>query len=156
VHEARTPALDSPPLERYGFPQLITGTSPAAGADFTYPITGRYYTRLVSCVVNLDTDSNAASREVVLQYLTAENQVYCTAGAPVTVSADSVYDYTFSVFQPEAVWPVNTGILVPLSPVIMRPTDKFRLHLVNAQATDALTGIRFLLERFYSDSPIPG
>lgn len=156
MHGAMTPALDSPPLYRYGLPELVNGASPAAGADYTYTPGGGYFARLISCAAHLATDGTAANREVVLQYLTASDDVYCTAGAPVTVSASSAYGYTFSAFQPEAVWPVNTGILVPLSPIVLRPSDKFRLHIVNVQTGDALTAIRFLVERFYSDSPVPG
>lgn len=153
---ARSNPLDSPALYPYGFPEVAVGAAPAAGTDFSASISGRYYTRLVAVTVRLTTSATVANREVTLQYATFEGSVYCTAGAPTTVPASSTYDYTFSAFQPEAVWPVDTGILVPLAPIILRPTDKFVLHLVNAQAADTLTAIRYVWERFFTDSPVPG
>lgn len=153
---ATAPQLDTPALLRYGFPDLQTAADPAAGADFSQAINGRYFARLVVVAATLATDANVADRELVLQYETQEGAVYCAAGAPVTVGASSTATYTFSAYQPEAVWPIDGGVLVPLSPVILRPTDAFTLHVVAAEAGDQLSDIRWVWERFYSDSPVPG
>lgn len=153
---ARQQSLDSPGLFRYGLPELRQGTAPAAATDYTKTVDGRYFARLITVRATFATDANAANREVTLQYLDQSGNVYCVAGAPVTIPASQTYSYTFSAFQPEAVWPIDTGIVVPLSPVLLRPTDSFRLHIVNAQAADALTAIRYMWEMFYSDSPVPG
>ena len=72
-------------------------------------------------------------------------------GAPVTVAASTTIDYAFSAFQGQADWPEDASILVPLHPLLLRPTDNFRLHIVNVQAADQLSRIRFVWERFYSD-----
>lgn len=153
---ARAQDTDSPPLIRYGFPELVSGTSPAAGADFSQAIGGQSFVRLVSLFVRLVTDGTVANREVVLEYLTAEGNRYALAGAPVTVAASSTYDYAFNTFQPTAEWPCDSTILVPLLPMVLRPTDSFKLHVVNVAAGDQLSRIRWVQERFYSSSPVPG
>jgi hypothetical protein len=156
VEHARAPSLDAPPLLRYGFPALIRGVSPAAGADYISEIDGRYFWRIVSVFCRLVASSDVAEREVVLEYRDQENNRYALAGAPVTVAASTTIDYAFNAFTPEAVWPVDSSIVVPLPPMILNPTDDFRLHIVNAQAADQLSRIRYRVEQFFSDSPIPG
>lgn len=156
MHGAHVAALDSPPLERYGLPEQRNGTSPAANTDYTKAIDGRYYARLITVFCRLVTDGNAANREVVLEYLDSGGNRFALSGASTTVPASSTYDYAFSAFQPEVVYPVDTSILVPLSPVLLGPTESFKLHLVNGQAGDQLSRIRYRWELFYSDPPTPG
>lgn len=147
----RTPELDAPPLRRYGLPELVFGASPAANTDFTAALSGSFYGRLISVFFNFATDATVADREVVLAYETGAGQRFFVNGAPVEVTASDDVDYCFSSFHDEAVWPVDDSIIVPLAPILLRPTDVFRIHLVNGQTADALTTIRYVWERFYSD-----
>lgn len=156
MHGLRTPHIDQPPLLRYGFPFLTTETAPAAGASFTTSVVGNYQERLLTVWVRLVTDGNAANREVVLEFQDGSGNTYAMCGAATTVPASSTYDYSFSVWQGTDTFPVNTGILVPLAPIIQLPTYKWKLTVVNVQATDALSRIRVYKERFFSDSEIPG
>jgi hypothetical protein len=156
MHGPRTPSLDAPPLQRYGLPQLVYAASPAVATDFTVQVTGGKFVRLVSVFCNLDTDSNAAAREVTLEYRDSAGRVFCSTGAPVTVSADSANDYVFSAFQPEAVWPIDTRIVVPLSPILLTPTWTWALHIVNAQVGDQLSAVRYVEELFYTEGEPPG
>jgi hypothetical protein len=146
----------SPPLLRDGFPEYTAFDSPAAGADFVASIDGRFYERLLTVWCRLVTSADVANREVVLQFLNPAGDVIRSCGAATTVAAVSTYDYSFSVWQPTAEWPVDTGILVPLDPLILPPTFGWQLHVVNVEATDALSRIRVFRERFWSDSPVPG
>ena len=147
------PLLDAPPLTRYGLPELVYGISPAAGADFTQAVEGQVYVRLVSVFCRLVTDATVAAREVVVEYRDAADLRFGLSGAPVTVAASTTVDYAFSVFQGQADWPADTTILVPLAPVLLLPTWDFRLHIVNVQATDQISRIRYTWERFYADGP---
>lgn len=151
-----TPDVGAPPLLRDGFPDYVEQASPAVATDFSATVDGRFYERLLTVWVRLVTDSNAANREVVLQFVNAGSNVYRSCGAATTVSADSTYDYSFSVWQGEDTFPVDAGILVPLDPILIPPTFKWKLHLVNAQVGDQLSRVRVYRERFFSDSPIPG
>lgn len=127
------------------------GASPAAGASFTQAMEGRYTTRLVSLHCKLVTDANAANREVVLEYRNDQNVRYALMGAATTVPDSTTVYYEFNRSQPVAEWPVDSSILVPIDPMWLPAGWNFRLYVVNVQATDALTEIRGVWERFYTD-----
>lgn len=148
------PTLDAPPLVRYGPPELVFGANPAAGADFTQAIE-RYWTRLVSVFVRLDTDANVANREVVVEYRSGDTLRFALFGAPVTVPANDVVEYAFSAFQPRAEWEVDSSVIVPLGPQLLLPGQDFRIHVVNVQVGDQLDRIRFVQERFYPPDAEP-
>lgn len=154
MHSLAAPALDSPPLWRYGLPELKAHASPAAGADFSYSLPGDYFVRLIAVYCKFVADANAASREVVLSFEDAGGNRYALAGINTTVTASNTAYYAFGAFQPEAVATVDSTALVPLPAIILAPTQVFKLHVVNIQATDALTQIRTIWERFYTaDQP---
>lgn len=135
----------------YGFRERVKGTAPAAATDFTQTLEGRYLTRLVNLSVLLTTDGNAANREVVLEYRSPEGVRFALMGAPVVVTASDTVTYHFMRGYPESAWSIDDSILVPLVDELLLPTESFRLHIVNVQAADTLTVIRFTWERFYTD-----
>ena len=136
-----------------GFQELVPGTSPAAGADFTQLIDGRYTTRPLSVFARLVTDGNAANRELVLEYRNDQNVRFAVAGAPVTVAASTTTDYYFGTHLGQPDWPADSTILVPLAPVFLRAGWNLRLHVVSAQAGDQLSRISILWERYSTDGP---
>ena len=150
------PALDAPALVRRGLPELVFGDQPAAGADFSPVMDGRYYVRLISVFVRLVTSASVASREVVVSYEDASGNRFGLAGINTTVTATQTADYVFSVFQPEAVATVDSSALVPLPAMLLLPTQTFKLHVVNIQAADQLSRIRFTWEKFFSNDQPPG
>ena len=148
------PVLDSPPLWRRGLPEYLTRTSPAAGADFSQSISGDSFVRLISVYCKFVADSNAASREVVLSYEDAGGARFAVAGINTTVTASQTAYYCFSAFQPEAVATVDSTALVPLPPIILSPSQVWKLHVVNIQVGDQLSQIRVVRELFYTtDQP---
>lgn len=143
------PELDAPALIRFGGPELVYGAAPAAGADFSAEVEAGYFMRLISVFCRLVTDANVADRELVVECRDGQDQRFALFGAPVTVSASDTVDYAFSAYQPRAEWPVDDSIIVPLGPVLLVPSWDFRLHVVNVQAGDQLSRIRYMRERFY-------
>ena len=156
MSEAAIQALDSPALVRYGLPSWEYGASPAANTDFVQVNEGRYYSRLISVFVRLVASATVASREVVVSIEDASSNRFCVDGINTTVTANQTADYSFSVFHPEAVATVDATALVPLSAILLRPTDQFKIHLVNGQAGDQLSRIRFVWERFFTTGQPPG
>lgn len=150
---ADTPALDAPPLYRYGLPEYVKGQSPAAGAAFTESVGGAYHQRLVSLFVRLVTDATVANRSVFVEYLDGEGNRFAVNGAPVDQAASSTNDWWFSAFQTDAAWPIDSTIIVPLSPILLPPTFSWKVSAVNLQAGDALSRVRFVRERFYTADP---
>lgn len=147
---ATIPTVDAPPLWRYGLPETIHQASPAAGADWSYTVTGHDYLRLVSLHCKFVADANAASREVVVSYETNAGERFGLYGINTTVTASNTAYYDFSAFQPEAVATVDSSALVPLGPILLAPTQVIKLHVVNIQATDQLSAIWTVWERFYT------
>lgn len=133
------------------FRERIKGVAPAANTDYAVTMEGRYVTLLESIFCRLTTDGNAANREVVLEYRDAETLRFALFGAGVVVTASSTYDYSFVAGRQESAWPVDTSILVPTVTMPLLPGESFRLHLVNGQAGDTLTLIRYTWERFLTD-----
>lgn len=156
MHGVVAPALDSPPLRRYGLPEWKAHASPAAGADFSYQLPGDYYVRLIALHCKFVASADAASREVVVSYEDAGSNRYALAGINTTVTAGLTAYYDFNVFQPEAIATVDGGALVPLSPIILLPTQIIKVHVVNMDNTDALSDIRTIWERFYATGPLNG
>jgi len=154
VPDPYAPLLDSPPLRRYGHPEYVRGDAPAAGAEFTREIEGRYLVRLLSLFVRLVTDATVASRTLRLEFRDDADRVYDICGNPVTYPASSTEDYSFSVWQPRGEWEVSAANLVPLHPLLLPPTHDFHIEVTNIQATDQLSLISWWWERFYSgDDP---
>lgn len=143
------PDLDAPPLRRQSPPTVYRGADPGANTNFTQAIDDGLWWRLVSLFVRLTPDANAASREVTIEYRNEADDVYARFGAAVTVPASDTTDFYFDCFRTTDEWEVNSTVLVQLSPIILPQGHKFGIVLVNKQAGDTLTRIRYIAEKFY-------
>lgn len=155
MHRLTSPLLDSPPLLRHGLPELVYGVNPAAGTDYSVAMPGQYFTRLISLFVRLVCDANVASREVVVSYEDQSGARYGLAGAATTLTASATGDYYFSTTLGTDIFTVDSSALSPLPPVLLRPTDVIKIHVPNIQATDQLSRIRYVWERFYTTDQPP-
>ena len=142
--------VDSPPLRRFGWPELAYGTAPAAGAHYVQTVDGAYLQRLVSVFVTLTTDATVADRTVVVDYLDAAGERYQLSGAPLAQTASSANDWSFNVFQPRAEWTVDGSAIIPLAPTLLLPTHSWRVYVSGIEAADQLSNVRYVFERFYS------
>lgn len=144
------PEVDAPPLLRKAPPELVIPPTPAAGANFTQAVNDGTWWRLIAIACRLDTDANAANRTVRLEYRGTDAVPFLVCGNPVTYPAATVAeDFYFSAWQPEGAWEVGAANLVPLAPILIQPSQDFRLTVVNIQVGDTLTRIRYLVERFW-------
>lgn len=150
------PYLDSPPLERFGLPELVLGASPTAGAAFTQAVDGINYVRLVSVFFRLVTDANVANRVPFIEYLSSEGLRFAISGAPLTVTASTTTDFYFSSFRTYADWPIDSTVLTPLEPTILSPAMSFKISATSIQATDQISRVRFVWERFFTSGQPPG
>ena len=148
--------IGSPSLRRLGYPGAYTPDKPAAGANFTSTPSGLYFERLLSVRVKLVADANAANRTVTLEFCDPGGTVYRTCGAAATSPASETWDWEFSVWQDVAEFPVGAKILSPLDPLIIPQGWSWKLTCVNIQATDQLSRIRVVSEKFTTDSNVPG
>lgn len=155
MHALRTPLLDSPPLVRYGLPELVKGTNPAAAAAFAETVEGGHFQRLVAVIVRLTPDANVANRQLYVEYRDDGGVRTAIAGAPVTVPASDVTDFFFSAYLGQPDWEVSSTVLVPLPPILLLPGHDWRIAVDNMQAGDTLTRIRYWRERFETEHQPP-
>lgn len=151
--ELAAPLVGAPPLLRHSPPELVIGASPAAGANFTKAVDDGLWWRVLSVAARLNTDANAANRTARIEYRGTDAVPFLIAGNPVTYPASTVdEDFVYSVWQPEGAWEVGSANLAALPAVLLQPGQDFRLTIVNIQATDALTRVRYIVERFWPPS----
>lgn len=160
MHGLVAPELDAPALRRVAPPELVLPVAPAAGANFTQAVNDGYWWRLLSIAVRLGTDGNAANRTLRVEFRGADAVPFMVCGNPVTYPAGTTAeDFFLSVWQPEGAWEVGGANLGTLAPVLLQPGQDFRVTVVNVQAGDTLTRIRYVVERFWppvsSDYPAP-
>jgi len=131
----------------------VIGTSPGAGNNFTQAVNDGTWWRLVSIMARLGTDANVADRTVRVEYRGADAVPFLLSGNPVTYPASTTAeDFCFNVWQDEGAWEVGAANLGNLAPVLLQPGQDFRLTVVNIQAGDTLTRIRYIVERFWPPS----
>ena len=153
MHALRTPELGAPPLVRYGNPEYVRRDNPAAGAEFTEALGGKFRVRLLTLFVRLVTDANAANRQLRLEYRDDADRVYYVSTPPVTFPASETHDYSFSAWQGQADWTGLLPVVLPLAPMLLPPTHDFHIEVNNIQVTDQLSLISFWWERFYAEDP---
>jgi hypothetical protein len=155
VSAIAAPVLDSPGLARFGYPELVKGSSPVAGAHFVQSVDSGLAARLLSVHVRLVTSATVADRQVVVEYRDEADNRFMLCGPNATQAASLTGDYIFSVFQPLVVATVDSSILVPLAPILLYPAFDFRIYVAAIDTTDQLSRVRFVWERFYLGVP-PG
>lgn len=146
------PVLGAPPLRWFSPPSLEVGATPAAGQNFVRTVDDGHWWRLTSLFVRLVNDANAANRQVQLQYRDQEDNIYYISTPPVTWPASETHDHSFSAWTGQADWTSTLPTVVPLAPLLLQPGHDFAIVVSNIQATDALSRIRFVVEKFYAPS----
>lgn len=158
--ELVAPTPGAPPLLRHSPPELVIADAPGAGNSFTKSVDDGLWWRLLSITARLNTSATVANRTVRVEYRGADAVPFMLAGNPVTYPASTVdEDFCFNIWQSEGAWEVGTANLGTLPLALLQPTQDFRLTVVNIQAADALTRIRYVVERFWppksADYPSP-
>lgn len=130
---------------------LETQASPAVATDFTLTLDPRYVWRFVSVRATIATDANVASRELTVQYLDANGNVFDECRGGTTIAASKTVSVVFSAFQPTASGANDSWAIVPLHSPLLEGGLQMRVHIVNVQAGDQLSAVRTYAEKFYTD-----
>lgn len=150
MSEPITEGLTEPFGHARGDSFLIRGTPPAAGSSFAFPIPGEYVARPVSCTFTLVTDGNAANRYVTVEYGVRDGPSYCVNAAGLVVTATTMIRFAGSSQRGVAEWATGTDVLFPLEPAFLFPGASLQINVASIQAGDTLTGIIFLVDRFFT------
>ena len=134
----------------YGARELITVTSPAAGANASLKVSKAGAYRLLSVVCTLATDANVANRWVELDYQTDDGRVYCRNGGAPIITASTTVNVCWKLGVGNSDFASSgsdyTPIVYPLGSFPIPQGDALAIVVGNKQAGDQLSAIRFYLE----------
>ena len=147
-------ALTQPVGVGLGWQEPFAGVSPAGGVGFTFVCDGRGIRRLTSLVFTLTTSADVADRVVTVEYQGGDGLSYSVNGNPTAVTASLTQRFAASMQTVQGGTLTTTDLYFPLDPVFLFPGDSLRILVANQSATDALTAIRGVLERYPLDSDL--
>lgn len=136
-----------------GWHEVIRGDNPAAAADFTLAMDGRFTSRLLAVSFRLVADANAANRFARVVIEDAAGNVLAATLAGTAQTANQTIDYSFLANVAGTSVATAVAQVAPLAPIFLRPTDVLRIDNVNAQAGDQLSRVFVTAERFFTDGP---
>lgn len=132
--------------------EIVPGASPAAGANFSLKVPGQYSSRVLSAVFTLVTDANAGDRAVTLDFATPEGLVWSKNGIAVVVPASKTAVFSGQIDRSHGEQATGTAYFFPISDLFIDPGNLIQINVAGKQATDQLSSITFVLERFPTGS----
>lgn len=146
--------MAAPPGFAVGWFERVIVPSPAAGANFTYTIDGRYKERLLSARFTLVTSAVVANRFPVLHLLDVNSRVVASAWAGGTIPASTMQTQNLAR---EFTLQSNYGgseVFGPLPDWLMPEGYSWQSSVQNIDAGDQINAITLLVERFPNDAAI--
>lgn len=134
----------------HGWIEAVQGTSPAAGAQYTYTEEAPFLGRLVAVMFTLVTDANAASRGVSVDYIGAGGVTFCRNGTQYLVTASTTARFCFTASRGLGEASTNNDVFGPLQALTLEPSQQVKISVANIQVTDQLSAIVFTWQRFPS------
>ena len=131
------------------YPSWVDVTTPAAGANASTTVDGRWTERLIGARCTFTPDNNAANRLVTLDYVDPKGTVRLRNGAGVVFAATSgAQAFEFDAHRTVAEWATNTPVFVPLAPWFLPSGWTYRFTADNIQVGDTFTLLSVWTERF--------
>lgn len=144
---ARPQKYDPEPLE------VVYGTTPAAGANFSLTSPGRPGWLLVAVTFRLVTDATVADRAVTVDYDDGNGSLFASNGFGAVVQATTTELFAFQANVGQAAWNTEGQAFVPLLPAEFQGGQKLQVNVLNIQATDQLDRLVLaFLRREYAPS----
>jgi hypothetical protein len=138
---ARPQKYDPEPLE------VVPGTAPAAGANFSLTSPGRPGWRLVAVLFRLVTDANVADRAVTVDYDDGNGTLFGSNGVGFVVAASTTELFAFQENIGQAAWNTRSQAFAPLLPAEFQGGRKLQINVLGIQATDQLDRIVMTFQR---------
>ena len=132
----------------HAFTQRLAVAKPAAGVGFTIPPDSRYWRVFDLIAFQLVTGSNAANRQVTLQYLDGEGVAIATLPAASVQTASLTYQYTWSTEFSNFNTVVGLAVTGPLPYTILPPGFSAAVAIGAVDAADQVSNIRVMSEQF--------
>lgn len=136
-----------------GYQDFIPLTSPAAGSNLAFTVTGAQWIRVLGARATVTTSATVANRFVSLDYINARSQTMMRNAAGLVLTASTTNQaFEWSAQRTDAQWAANTPVLAPLFPAFLAPGSIVQITLDSIQAADAITAASLLVEKFDTGS----
>lgn len=130
------------------FSEVVPVANPAAGAGFTYTVSGSYWERLAALAFTLVTDGNAANRQVLVTVKDGSGAMLGAVSSGGTQAASLTRLYSFLPNVNSAQTVVNTTFISPLPLMFLQPEFTVVVSIASVQAGDQVSAIRVYREAF--------
>jgi hypothetical protein len=130
-----------------GFFEVVKGVSPAAGHAYTLPDQFQYITAPLFVTAHLATSAQAGNRQIAVEYLDGNKNVYSRDAAPVVVAANGNVTVWWAHDRGSAYAVTNGDQFAGLSHDYIRPGYTIRINATNLDAADQFSAILLGVDR---------
>lgn len=142
-----------PPIPGHGRIVADLVSSPAANTQFTHEIEDNTIARVIGMSIILDTDANAADRQLHVVFDMAGGSGSMRVTSPVTQPANTVYTYILGIFGQAPTAVTDSIVYIPIPHDIwMKDNNDIDSITTNFQAGDDFTTIWLWTEKFFEST----
>lgn len=132
-----------------GYQDFVQIANPGNGLNASFTVEGRNFVRVIGARATLTTDANVANRFLSLDYINARVTTFLRNAAGLVVTASTTNQaFEWNAQRTDAQWAANTPVLLGVYPCFLAPGTVVQFTVDNKQATDTLTNVSLLIERF--------
>lgn len=131
-----------------GFLEVETPANPAAGANFSKTVDGRYVSRLVAVTFTLVTDANVANRVVSVDIQDGNGKLLNSRGPAVQILAGTTQQFSADVNRGGDDWISGGNVFFGLNSYYLEPGRLVAITVASKQVGDQLSAIVLSWERF--------
>lgn len=130
------------------FSEVAPLADPAAGAGFTYTVSGSYWERIAALSFVFTTNGNAANRAVVLKVKDGSGATLVAVPSAAVQVASKAYTYSYWGDQAPVNDTVNLVNAQPVPMIFLQPEFTVVVSVGAIDAGDQISAIRVYRERF--------
>jgi hypothetical protein len=127
------------------------GANPAAGSTFTRTFDGNFLRRILSLVFTVTAANAGNSRFVAVEYRGKDGLPFSESFPGALLAINTANRYAASVQRTVSDFASGTDVGFPLDAVLLFPGDQLVINITTINASDAITDIRGVEERFPLD-----
>lgn len=135
-----------------GWQQPIYVPAPAAGANWSHKVDGRYFERLLTVTFVVATDAVVANRVPLVQLLDGNGTVVTAVPAGGTVVASSSLQSYLAVNNPVLAGAASGGSFGFLPDLLVPPDWTWRSQVAGLDVADQISGVVLLVQQFPNDA----
>lgn len=141
-----------PPGFAIGWQTPVYLPDPAAGAQWSYTVDGRYYERIVAVSVKLVTSAVAANRFPLLTFADANGTAVTAVPLGSAVAASSTINSYLTAGAPGFDLGPAGGQFGYIPDLLLPPGWSLRSSVAGMDAADQFSGVVLLVQRFPNDA----